>query len=512
MKITSTDIYLSQVVNALENTLIPELSSNDAKATAGIVKEVLTELRKRESYTPRLLEEHIAKGKMIAARMTNFLVELDSADRGIGSATASGNGAGANGSFQSLTAAHGLITTQIFRLADALMARRAGTVDAAQQQQLSDLLREAANWECEYYVAQRAAVVPAAPQPPAIRQGAPLTRESLETFLRTRHPDGDRCSVSTFEPVPGGFSKQTFRTTLLDGAGNVQTLIVRKNSPPVPLLAHGGFLIHEEFQLLKDVHASGLPVAEPLYLGVDVPGIDADFYVMTALPGKVPGTLLGGATAIPEAVVLHLAELLARLHSLKPAAFTGYLSRYGQADAQSDTVESSYRRQIAEWKAYLTRVEHLPSPYMIFLLDWLAQNVPRKQTSPVMVHGDFNIHNVLVEGDRITGILDWECSNFGTPEQDLSYIKPHISNHISWDRFVSHYRAHGGPEIDDGVMNFCLVFSLMRTTLGVNKVMQIRQQGFQQAVHYAMAELGFAPEFMSMGLAATMLSSASSSV
>jgi aminoglycoside phosphotransferase (APT) family kinase protein len=59
-------------------------------------------------------------------------------------------------------------------------------------------------------------------------------------------------------------------------------------------------------------------------------------------------------------------------------------------------------------------------------------------------HGGFKIRNIIREGDEVTGVLDWECSDFGAPELDLAYIQPTVSAHMDWNRFVEHYYAYGG--------------------------------------------------------------------
>lgn len=500
MKSTETSHYLAVALQSLEKILLPELSSPDAKATAEIMRQVLGELLKREHFTPRLLDEHIAEGELLAERMAALLTELGAKPETT-AATALGQRA-AGGDFPALARSYNQVTEHLAHLAEALCGQRGKIGDAAQQDYLSTLLHKAASWEVAFHSAQRAAATDIPPLQAKI-VGTQLTQESLQTFLRTRHPAGDQCTVTAFAPIPGGFGKQTFRTTVTDGKGTTQNLIVRK-SDPVPMIQHDGFFIDREFHLLKDIHAAGYPVAEPLYLGSKVPGVDADFYVMSALQGAVPSSFLGAATAtIPESVLLNMAELLAQLHQLKLENFTTYLNTVGQTVVLTDTVESCYRRGIAEYRAYSHRVEHLPSPYITYLLDWLEQHVPHDTRRPVLVHGDFNIHNVLALDGRITGVLDWECSNFGAPEQDLAYIKPIISKHIGWDRFVGHYRASGGPQIDESTLNFYMAFSAMRVSVLFNRGVLNLQQMLTRDIRFAVVELGLTPEFMGLAMAST---------
>jgi aminoglycoside phosphotransferase (APT) family kinase protein len=501
MEISSTEKYLALVLGSLEQSVIPDLASHHSKATAEIVKSVLMDLIKRERFTPGLLAENLAQGRIVATGMETLVSELGGVKCDTKTTEAQVLSSASCG-FNALATEHRDLTAHIARLADQLATLRGKAIDGAQRQRLSTQLHKAAEWEYAYYSAQRDADATLTPVP-APRKGAPLNRDTLQAFLQRHHPAGPDCSVSSFESIPGGFGKQTFRITVATKGGANENLIVRK-SDPTPMVVHGGFLIDQEFHLLTGVAASDLPVARPLYLGQDVPGVDADFYIMSSLPGAVVGSFLGAASAvIPEAVILHMAELLARVHNLRLNLFADYFARYGLTGMQTATIESCYRRHIEDWREYFAKGDHLPSPFVTYMLDWLEQHVPPNHNPPVLVHGDFNIHNVLAENGRVTGILDWECSMFGAPEQDLAYIKPIISQHIGWERFLGHYLASGGPKIDESTMKFYMAFSSMRLNIVFNKGVHNLQDGVTRDIRYALVELGLTPEFMKIALAST---------
>jgi aminoglycoside phosphotransferase (APT) family kinase protein len=107
------------------------------------------------------------------------------------------------------------------------------------------------------------------------------------------------------------------------------------------------------------------------------------------------------------------------------------------------------------------------------MLDWLEQHVPANRNPPVLVHGAFNIHNVLAEGGQVTGLLDWECAMFGA------------------------------PEIDESSMSFYMAFSSMRLNIVFNRGVRNLQQGVTNDIRYALVELGLTPEFMKLALAST---------
>ncbi|WP_298164550.1 phosphotransferase family protein [Novosphingobium sp.] len=496
MKITDNATYLRVALHTLQGKIAPELASGDGKAAAAMLGQVLEELLKREITAPSLLAGQVATGEALAAQLNEFAV-------GFGIAVPNfADKAGDVGGFTALAARHDELTAQIAAQAHALSDRRAQLPTVAQET-LSALLLEVALWDQHYPLSQRDRAVPSGVSV-AVPAGEPLSRDLLEAFLRSAHPDGDAVSVIDMQPISGGFGKQTFRTRIRESSGAERALIVRK-SDPVPMVRKGAFLVDQEFHLLCDLYAARLlPLAEPLWLAKDFPGVDADFYVMQALPGEVPSSFLGaGNASIPESLILQMAEQMARLHSLELSSLSAYLDRFESPTVASDTVESCYRRQIAEWRDYFHQAGHLPSPFVTYLLDWLGRNVPADPRRPVLLHGDLNIHNVLAENGQITGILDWECAMIGAPEQDLAYVRPILLQHIEWERFLAHYQACGGRQVNAAAMNFCMAFSAMRLCVVFNKGVRNLQDRAHQDIRYAVIDLSLTPEFMKQALACT---------
>ncbi len=65
-------------------------------------------------------------------------------------------------------------------------------------------------------------------------------------------------------------------------------------------------------------------------------------------------------------------------------------------------------------------------------------------TGPVIVHGDFGPQNVLIEGNEITALLDWEFAHIGQPVEDLAWaewiVRMHHPNAVD-DLSVLHEAA-----------------------------------------------------------------------
>ena len=115
-----------------------------------------------------------------------------------------------------------------------------------------------------------------------------------------------------------------------------------------------------------------------------------------------------------ERASLYLASIdaMARLHSVDPQRVG--LGGYGRAG-------NYFERQIRSWtKQYRAsetqRVEEL--------IVWLPQHCPDDALQPRLVHGDFQLDNLVFHPDqpRVKAILDWELSTLGNPLADLAYF------------------------------------------------------------------------------------------
>lgn len=498
MRITDTDRLLCLLSDSLETVIFPELQSDRAKASVDFIRLMMVELRKRQHETPALLREEIDAGQKLLATITPALALLNVA-LPAGTAAVSAPAAPDAG-----IADHATLTQALADAARALQQAR-GKASAATQQTISDLLLQAAQWEEHYGRRQRELPAPPLPVRDADASTGPLSRDSLEAFLRERHPDGDAVTVSRFESIPGGYGKQTTLFTLRDGGDREQDLIARKMDP-APLVRTGMFDIEREFHLLESLSATGYPAPRPLYFGGAVPGIDAPFYVMERLPGKVPGSYLHGMHQKPsEALVLDIATQMARLHTTPLSALSGYIERFEDpALLGRMNVRDCYTAKLAALRRYqFKEVDHLPSPALVYLADWLERQMPADERPPVLVHGDFNIHNLLVDGERVSGVLDWECAMFGAPEQELAYIQPHISQLIDWERFVSHYEHCAGRRVNRDMLAYYLAFAMFPVSLAMNRGVRNVQTGLNRDLRYAMIELAFGPQFMKMAIEAT---------
>jgi aminoglycoside phosphotransferase (APT) family kinase protein len=495
MKITSNDRYLAVVLKSLTDTIQPELQSGNAQASLGMIKGVLTELLKREHVTGGLLRDMIRQGLDLQDALCDALhLQAPSGEAGREAIEAVIDRPDL--AFNALLAQYESLCASLDHLSS-LLAQ-----SPAPLEQTADLLKRLAEWELAYYEQQAQLAVPEVPTISNVKQ--PLDLQLTQDFLNSLDGSSGAVEVIRLEPLAGGFGKQTYFVSYRQQPGAEPTELVIRKTDPAPIMTHGACDLESEYALLKTISQIDYPAPKPRDFAKAFKNVDADFYTMDRIAGSTPGTFLGGLSGeVDEGLFMQLAERLGQLHALPLEMFSDYIERYEDPRILTGTVQDCYRYNLEGWDKYMARENHLPSPYMRWLLHWLRNNIPQDTRRPTLVHGDFNIHNILFDGGQLTAVLDWECSGFGAPEQDLAYIKPHISQHIEWDRFVNHYLAHGGLPVNPAAMGFGFVYSALRTNLAGNRGTSNMQTGRNQDLRYSMVELGFTRSFMSMALASS---------
>ena len=132
------------------------------------------------------------------------------------------------------------------------------------------------------------------------------------------------------------------------------------------------------------------------------------FAAVTRLRGEVP--------AEPEALVEQLGRAIARWHELEPPPLAG-----ARPPRHHDAAHHRWLRRAldpatsasaaAEAAGRLRRHDRAPA--------WADLLASAARLGPVLVHGDLHEDQLLAEGDRLTGVLDWETARVDHPFWDF---------------------------------------------------------------------------------------------
>lgn len=211
--------------------------------------------------------------------------------------------------------------------------------------------------------------------------------------------------ITHMEPVPDGMESFAFRVVI-----SGKKYVLRVN--------------HQAAGFEKDDFANrhfagpGLPIPEIEAIGLLENGI------AWCLSAQAPGVTLQD---LPEAYMTAVtAPVAAVMQSMAIAPLEG-ITGFGPFNARGEG-------QYASWKAYLESIcrdDHYDWPAagrrvslkrIKPLQERLLQQLPGIPEIRQLVHGDFGSNNVLTDGHRITGVIDWSEAMVGDSLYDMANI------------------------------------------------------------------------------------------
>lgn len=274
----------------------------------------------------------------------------------------------------------------------------------------------------------------------------------LKAFLDTRL--SEPFAIENLRKFSVGFSWITYGFDLIHESER-QSLILRL-APEVGILPR--YLAEPEAALLKTIAPTGLPTPRVLFASDTPDAFGTPYLICTRCPGE-PFLLSRKVIAERPELLRTLAhQFIERLAVLHRAEWQdGPYGRY----AQQITRESAALTEVGYWWAAYEKARMRMEPSMQWIYQWLLRNVP---TAPrlSLVHGDYRIGNFLTEGDRITGILDFEMSHPGDPHDDIAYAFLPEFNGMSDKIFgvmdrkeaLSYYCDRSGMTVDPKTLHY----------------------------------------------------------
>lgn len=207
----------------------------------------------------------------------------------------------------------------------------------------------------------------------------------------------------------------------------------------------------QEFRVVQAARDAGVPVATP-YFELE------SGYVMQRLFGET----------LPRKILRD--ERFANARRLLTDQCAKALADIHATPRLKDLPEYSASVQLDELER-LFRDYDVVSPMFEVAFRWLKDNLP-DNTETTLVHGDFRNGNLLVNGEGLHGVLDWELSHHGDPAEDLGWLCVNAwrfgNTHLPAGGFgtrealLDAYARHSGRRISMQDLHYWEVFGTLR--------------------------------------------------
>lgn len=248
------------------------------------------------------------------------------------------------------------------------------------------------------------------------------------------------------EVLHGGITADIRRLTVSDS----RQLVLRTYVDP-------HYLARAEDSLAREAGAlaalAGTDVPAPELVAVASPSL-----LMTHLAGR---PILADEGA--EARVPLLARQLVAIHAVRPAKRPpDYV-----ALTTADTVVVPPGADPSAWSAAIDVLRRPPPPY-----------------EGRFLHRDFQPGNVLFDGDRITGVVDWAGASWGPADLDVAHCATNLAllhGPVWGPRFVAAYSSVAAYSDAGGVLSDERLYWLVRDALACSEEVAVVSQPWRDA-------------------------------
>ncbi len=276
-------------------------------------------------------------------------------------------------------------------------------------------------------------------------------------------------SLSGLSRLSGGANMESWAFAWGDGA------YVLRRAPSAAYMADRPFGHADEAALVMAAHAGGVKAPEVVGVLTEADGMGTGYVMRRVMAEVNPAKILADP---PRSLIADLGRELALIHSIP-------MDQVPDAIPLMDT-----RAALAELRSRFLSYGG-DRPAIALAIKWCEDHLPAAADA-VLVHGDYRMGNVMVDGEGLAAVLDWELAHRGDAHEDLAFgcmtvwrfgqlDKPAFGVGSLEDYFAA-YEAAGGQPVDRDRFHFWLVYRTLWWALGCLQMGQAWRSGADATV------------------------------
>ena len=252
-----------------------------------------------------------------------------------------------------------------------------------------------------------------------------VTGDALASYL-SRELDAD-VTVTDLEEHVEGWSRDTVSFTARwqdDGGECEKRFVVRAESDAQVESGRRseGNDIETEYRTMDAAQDAPVPVPTTRWFEGDRSVMGGRFFIVDHRPGDAPvvwdrdqRTHLQEAWDDDTDLPSQFVDAAVGVHEVAPEDVPAL---------ENVPAEDVVDREVDRWVGLYRESTVRPEPAVEECIRWFRANKPEVPET-TLVHGDFRVGNMLVDGDDLTAVLDWELARVGDPLYDLGYASLH---------------------------------------------------------------------------------------
>ncbi|WP_370653152.1 MULTISPECIES: phosphotransferase family protein [Mycobacterium] len=259
---------------------------------------------------------------------------------------------------------------------------------------------------------------------------------------------GRQVRIDNLRVLTGGASRTTWAFDAVTDTDR-RALILR-TGPPDDI--HAGMELEARVQAAAA--AAGAPVPHVLVADDSVAALGNPYLICEEIKGETIVRRIQRALEDPQRLLRQCAQAIAAIHRADPAI---------PGLTREDPIEHS-RRQLDDMGDTTATFE--------WAFRWLDAHRP-PPTPTVLVHGDFRMGNLIVDGSDLAAVLDWELVHLGEAYEDLAWFCVRAwrfgapagrgaGGLGSIETFLRSYEEAGATTVDRAAFHWWLVLATLR--------------------------------------------------
>jgi aminoglycoside phosphotransferase (APT) family kinase protein len=213
-------------------------------------------------------------------------------------------------------------------------------------------------------------------------------------------------------PLSGGFDTIIHVLRLSGATGDWSGALILR----IMRRGTSGARVRREAAAHAALDKAGFPVPRVLLAEPDPAPLGAPFLIMQRLPGETMWSAAqarGGAALL--AIPRRLAEIHARLHRVSGERL--------RESAHTFDVDLATMGVEARVEDVGRRIDRAGLGGLLEGARWLVRHRPAPTQAEVICHGDFHPHNLMIEGGRLSGVIDWADVTLAEPTYDIAGLR-----------------------------------------------------------------------------------------
>jgi aminoglycoside phosphotransferase (APT) family kinase protein len=445
---------LKQFWSTLRNYLAPDLQSPLARDKAKRTELALSRMYAGYELLPGVRAAHREAYVTVLGQAQALAKKLGISVSRSGHSAATGDG---NPAFVGIT---GLADELTDILAALMHATGKSGGHAAAKTEVDRLLAAVVQVEaaCRLDFESQAAKLTVSLATDADSRATELTAANLQKYLQAHPRGGPQVTVQKVTLVPGGRSKRTV-IAALENPGPLPTeLVLRLDT------GRGtGTSVVDEFPMIARVATLDLPVPEPLWFEPSPAVFGHAFIVFRRMPGASAGDLIEGAFKKEAATGRSLAKTLGLVHAAGVRLIDDPARRASSVEHTRELLD----HYLQYWNS--------KKPFASLIIDsaflWLYRGLDERLGPATVVQADTGFHNLLLDEQGNSCLLDWEFAHFGDPAEDLASCRPAVEKCMPWADFMAEYQKYGGLPVSDFRLRYFEIWRPLRNAVACGTVM-----------------------------------------